>query len=61
MGRANGMLARMSSAVSARPADGFIGSFDHPKLGALHPVNALLIVGLSFHISRDRAGAAPAP
>ncbi len=41
---------------------GFIGSFDHPKLGALHPVNALLIVGLSFHIlSRDRAGAAPAP
>jgi uncharacterized membrane protein YhaH (DUF805 family) len=35
-----------------------IGDFKHPAIAALHPVNALLIIGLSFHIlSRDRAAA----
>jgi hypothetical protein len=38
-----------------------IGTFDHPDVGAFHPVNALLIIGLSFHmLSRDRAVVAPA-
>jgi uncharacterized membrane protein YhaH (DUF805 family) len=33
-----------------------IGDFKHPAIAAFHPVNALLIIGLSFHIlSRDRA------
>jgi hypothetical protein len=32
-----------------------IGTLDHPDVGAFHPVNALLIVGLSFHmVDRDR-------
>jgi hypothetical protein len=36
-----------------------IGNFDHPQVGALHPVNALLIVGLSFAIfDRDRGAGA---
>jgi uncharacterized protein DUF6220 len=33
-----------------------IGDIKHPDVGAFHPVNALLVIGLSFHIlSRDRA------
>jgi hypothetical protein len=33
-----------------------IGDIKHPDVGAFHPVNALLVLGLSFHIlDRDRA------
>jgi Family of unknown function (DUF6220) len=36
-----------------------IGDIKHPDVGAFHPVNALLIVGLSFHIlGRDREAVA---
>ncbi len=39
-----------------------LGQFAHPELGALHPVNALLVLGAASGIlSRDRRlGAAPA-
>src|SRR4051812_30994433 len=35
-----------------------IPSFEHPNLGALHPLNALLLLGLAVHLlMRDRAPA----
>ncbi len=54
-----GMAAVLFVLVTIQAA---IGSFDHPDVGAFHPVNALLIVGLSFDLlARDRAAmAAPA-
>jgi uncharacterized membrane protein YhaH (DUF805 family) len=33
-----------------------IPSFDHPNIGALHPLNAILLLGLAVHlVMRDRA------
>ena len=54
-----GMAAVLFILVTIQAA---IGTLDHPDVGAFHPVNALLIVGLSFHLlARDRAAmAAPA-
>ena len=38
-----------------------IPSFKHPEIGALHPVNALLLLGLAVHLlMRDRAPSQPA-
>src|SRR5438874_4566751 len=37
-----------------------IPSFKHPEVGALHPVNALLLLGLAIHLlMRDRAAREP--
>jgi hypothetical protein len=33
-----------------------IPSFEHPEVGALHPLNAVLLLGLAVHLlMRDRA------
>jgi Family of unknown function (DUF6220) len=38
-----------------------IPSFKHPNVGALHPLNALLLLGVAVHIvMRDRAPVQPA-
>jgi uncharacterized membrane protein YhaH (DUF805 family) len=38
-----------------------IPSFEHPEVGAMHPLNALLLLGLAVHLlMRDRAPAQPA-
>jgi hypothetical protein len=39
---------------------GIIPSFKHPEIGALHPLNALFLLGLAVHlVMRDRAAAQP--
>jgi hypothetical protein len=38
-----------------------IPSFKHPEIGALHPLNAILLLGLAVHLlMRDRAAGQPA-
>ena len=38
-----------------------IPSYKHPEVGALHPLNALLLLGLAVHLlMRDRAPGQPA-
>ena len=40
---------------------GIIPSFEHPEIGALHPLNAILLIGLAVHLLlRDRAPVQPA-
>ena len=37
-----------------------IPSFEHPDIGALHPLNALILLGLAVHLlMRDRATGRP--
>lgn len=48
-----GMAAALFVLMTIQAA---IGDLKHPEVGAFHPVNALLIVGLSFGLlRRDRA------
>ena len=53
LGMAFGLLVLMT-------IQAIIPSFKHPEVGALHPLNALLLLGLAIHLlMRDRAARQP--